>query len=159
MGLLDALKGAKNYITGGGAVVTLEIENPSLKKPFKIKVKAQIGDADLEIKGVEITIRSSEAVVVHGVRVAPPGTSLPPYRPQDVRAEVELYREKIVLSNNPARLLSKKPYEWIREVTLGANALPTFQGKNAKHAWFAEGSLLVSGKNPSSGWIEFAVYP
>lgn len=154
---MDTLKGVKNYITGGGAAVTLEIEKPALKKAFKITVKAKIEEANLEIKGVLLAIKSVESVVVHNVRVAPPGTSLPPYAPKDVRAESELYKEEFTLSNSHARLLQKQMYTWVREITLGEKALSTFQGKNAKHAWYAEGSLLVSGKNPSSGWVEFIV--
>lgn len=157
MGLLDTLKSAKNYLTGGGATVTLEIEGLNLKNPLKIKVKAQIGDADLEIKGVELVIKSLETVVIPNLRIAPPGTSLPPYKPQDARREEELYKEKIVISPNPARLLKNQPYTWLKEIKLGEKALPTFQGKHAKHAWFAEGVLLVSGRNPSSGWVEFKV--
>lgn len=158
MGLLDTLKGVKNYITGGGAKVTLEIEKPALKKAFKITLSAQVEDADLEINGVLLVIKSVESVVVHNVRVAPPGTSLPPYSPKDVRAESELYKEEFTLSDSHARLPPKQVYTWVREITLGEKALPTFQGRNAKHTWLAQGSLLVSGRNPTSGWVEFNVF-
>lgn len=157
MGLLDTLKEVKNFITGGGAIVTLEIEEPVLKKPFKITVKAQTEDTDLEIKGVSLAIKSVESVVVHNVRAAPPSTGLPPYPDKSVRADSELYKEEFALSNTHARLLQKQVYTWVREITLGEKALPTFQGKNAKHIWYVQGSLLVTGKNPTSGWVEFIV--
>ena len=47
MGFLSNLK---NKLTGGGAKVSLEIENPNRQNAFNVTVSAAVADSDMEIK-------------------------------------------------------------------------------------------------------------
>ena len=68
MGLFSNLK---NFVTGGGAEVDLEVINQATRgSAVLVRIKAQIGDSDIEIEHVSVKILGTEKVSIPNVEVA-----------------------------------------------------------------------------------------
>ncbi len=59
MGIFSKLK---NYVTGGGAELSVEIESPSLTEAFTVRVNAHIQSDDLAVESVYVKLRGLETV-------------------------------------------------------------------------------------------------
>ena len=71
MGFLDKLKQVGHAITGGAAVVTVELpEEISLGKPFDVKVVAVVDDQELAITGVYLLVRADTEVQIDPSNIA-----------------------------------------------------------------------------------------
>ena len=157
MGLFDKIKSAAKFITGGGATVTLEVNEPTLEEPFTVRIHAQVADADLNINRVYLKIRSVEEVTVRGVLVADgPDSDLAPER-RDVSQEVETFRQEFDVSG-PQELSAEKAYDWEVEISLPEGLSPTYYGQNAEHCWYFMAALDARGNDPDSGWVEATMY-
>jgi hypothetical protein len=67
MGFFNKLK---NFVSGGGAKVTVKAEEPARGGPFRVRIHAAVDDADLEIGGVYLKIASMETVVIKDIEIA-----------------------------------------------------------------------------------------
>ena len=162
MGLLDGLKKFGNMLTGGGAKVTLEIINPTLTGEFLGKIKAVISDADLKIAKVYLKVAGVEKVIIKNVSFpnssGSTSTSLTSATKKDLEESAFTYQNEIKVTD-AITLTAKQEYNWDVKIQLPANALPTFQGINAKHEWQFLAGLDSSGNDPDSGWITTIISP
>jgi len=147
-------KNLVNKITGGGAKVTLEVIEPKLRSPFKVRVNAAVSDSELKITKVYMYVRSVERTKVKNVEVFDNGQS----KRQDVSGEEEIYRTEIVIEPTAQTLAASQNYEWIKEISLPSSALPTYVGRNAHHEWEFMAALDSPGNDPDSGWIKCDLY-
>ena len=149
MGLFDKLKQATNFITGGGANITLAPEGSEFDKaaPIKVRITAQIKDAPLNATSVYMDIRAREYVSLH----------------KNINGKNENINEDHISFTHKvqtvltAALEGKQTYDWELEFSLPSNAQPTFHGTMAHQVWEIKGALDVKGNDPDSGWIEIRV--
>jgi len=154
MGFLSRLKSA---VTGSGAKVRLEIIEPNLREPFMVKVIAEVGDNELEINKVYLLLRAEEEVEIPNLDIAVQESDGFSVRNEDVKAETETLRLEIEVSGAET-LESNQTYEWKCEIVLPEDALPTFHGVNAHHAYAIQAGLDCFGNDPDSGWQEVDIY-
>ncbi|HDL64749.1 MAG TPA: hypothetical protein ENH12_05095 [Proteobacteria bacterium] len=142
----------KNFVTGGGAEVTIEPIEPALGGPFQVKIHAAIEDADVEIKEVYLKVASMETVIIKDVEIA----RMIDEKMETVREDIEntttVHDQKIEVTG-PQTLKANEEYDWETTVTLPDNALPSFIGITAKHEWKLMAGLDTSGNDPDSGWV------
>ncbi len=149
MGLFDKLKQATNFITGGGANVTIAPEGSEFDKaaPIKVRVTAQVKDAPLAATAVYLDIRAREYV---SLRKSINGKT------ENIHEDHVSYTHKVQAAITDA-LEGSKSYDWEMEFTLPSNAQPTFHGTMGHQVWEVKGALDVKGNDPDSGWIEIRV--
>jgi len=157
MGFFSRLKSMAQAVTGGGAKVHLEVIEPTLRSPFIVRISAEVSDNDLEINKVYLLIRAEEEVVIHNLDIATREGDGVSVRNEDVKAETETLRLEIEVSGSET-LEANQTYEWECEVTLPDDALPTFHGINAHHAYAMQAGLDCFGNDPDSGWLEVNIY-
>ena len=142
----------KNFVTGGGAKVTIEVIEPALGGPFQVKIHAEVEDADIEIKEVYLKVASLETVIIKDVEIA----KMIDEKMETVREDIEntttVHDQKIEVAGEQT-LKANEEYDWETTVTLPENALPSFIGITAKHEWKLMAGLDTSGNDPDSGWI------
>lgn len=150
MGLLDSLKSAKNYITGGSAEITVSMpEEIEIGHAFDVHVACK-ALADITPKKVYIILQSVERVKVEG------------YDFDD--AEYERKRMVTTMYNDEVEIVGEqsmqegKTYEWDISLTIPDDAECTYNGKNATHTWRLQAAIDVPGNDPDSGWVEFDAY-
>ncbi|HOO77773.1 MAG TPA: hypothetical protein PK636_04325 [bacterium] len=148
MGFFNKLK---NMVTGGGATVKVEVEEAVFGAPFKVKVKAVVGETDLEIAGVYLKVAGIERVTIKDVEVAPAGESTPAVR-RDVEASEYTFQTQLSLAG-AQKLVARGGYDWETEVTLPPQSQPSYAGINATHEWKVLGGLSAPGNDPDSGWV------
>lgn len=149
MGLFDKLKQAANFVTGGGANVTITPEGAEFDKTatIRVRVTAQIKDAPLNASAVYLEIRSREYV---NLRKSINGKT------ENIHDEHVGFSHK-VQSVITSTLEGNQSYDWTLEITLPSNAQPTFHGTMAHQVWEIKGALDVKGNDPDSGWIEVRI--
>jgi len=150
MGIFDKIKSVANMVTGGGAKVSVEVENPSLKAPFKVNIRATIAGADLKISKVYLWVKSVEKVTARNVEVAKSGGGT---EKQDVQSEEDICQKMEFVVDGAQTLAAKQDYQWSKEIQLPLNATASYYGKNAKHEWLFYAGIDVTGNDPDSGWI------
>lgn len=154
MGFLSKMK---NFVTGGGAKVSVEIADTVPRgSTLQVRVTAVIGDSDLNAENVMLKIRATEKVSLQGVEVADRhddegGTE----RKTIHESEQTFKREKNLASAQT--LEANETYTWDAEIEIPNDVLPTYRGRNAKHSWHALAAVAVRGNDPDSGWIDFDV--
>jgi hypothetical protein len=154
MGFFDKLKSMKNAITGGGAKVFIDCDAISYTGAFQVRIRAEVADADLEIKRVYLKLSGEEEVEVPDVDVL--------YDQDGEEAErrvenVYAKNETVNLEINVAgaeELKANNSYEWIAEVTLPSNAPSIYKGKYCQHIYSVLVGLDAVGNDPDSGWVE-----
>ncbi|MFH1038865.1 MAG: hypothetical protein V1789_09400 [PVC group bacterium] len=149
MGFLSKLK---NFVTGGGAKVSVEAIEPARGGPFKVRIHAAVAETDIPIEGVYLKIASLETVVVKDVEIARQVGEKVEKARQDIEKTTAIHDQKIEVAGAQT-LKAKEEYDWETTVILPENALPTFIGVTAKHEWKILAGLAVSGNDPDSGWI------
>jgi hypothetical protein len=149
MGLFDKIKQAANFVTGGGANVTIAPEGSEFDKasPIKVRITAQIKDAPLNATAVYLDIRAREYV---SLRKSINGKT------ENINEDHVSYSHKVQAVITSA-LEGKQSYDWELEFTLPSNAQPTFHGTMGHQVWEIKGALDVKGNDPDSGWIEIRV--
>jgi len=142
----------KNFVTGGGAEVTIEAIEPALGGPFQVKIHAAVEDADIEIKELYLKVASLETVIIKNVEIA----KIIDEKMETVREDIEntttVHDQKIEVTGEQT-LKANEEYDWETTVTLPENALPSFIGITAKHEWKILAGLDTSGNDPDSGWV------
>lgn len=149
MGLLDKIKQAKNFVTGGGANVTVTPEGAEFDKtqPIKVRITAQIKDADLNASAAYLDIRCREDI---NLRASVNG------KKENINEDHVSYTHKVEVQVSEP-LKGGETYNWETEFSIGDNAQPTFHGTMARNVWEVRGGVDVKGNDPDSGWIEIRV--
>lgn len=151
MGFMDKLKAMKNYVTGGGAKVSLQLGHATFGQPIPVLVRAQVEAAALNVAKVYVAVRAVETVdLVHRDRDGAPGDK------DRVHDTETTFSQEFVISG-PAQLAAGSQNEWRGQIVIPPNAQPTYHGKHAKHEWQFLAALDVAGNDPDSGWIEMNV--
>ena len=154
---MSFLSKMKNFVTGGGAKVTVEVaDSISRGSTLQVRVTAVIGDNDLNAENVTLKVSATEKVSLKGVEVADrhdddDGTE----RKTVSHSEQTFGREKSVASAQT--LSANETYTWDAEIEIPNDVLPTYRGRNAKHRWNVLAALEVRGNDPDSGWVDFDV--
>lgn len=152
MGFLSNLK---NKMTGGGAKVTLQVENPKLNSPFKVIVSAAVSGSDLDIKKVYIYLKSVEKTTVRNVdTISSDGSRFK----KDVHGEEILYPQTEFVISGPETLKANETYTWSKEISVSGGGLQTFKGRYAVHEWQLLAGLDAPGNDPDSGWLVVDLY-
>lgn len=157
MGFWDKVKSVGNMITGNSAKVYLEFVEPTLEGPFKVIVRAQVSDADININNVYLRIRSEEYVCAPDVDLV-----------READGDIERYHENVehtettyeteMIIGGAEELEGNQEYTWEAEIELPPNAMPTYLGRNAKHEWFFYAGLDMRGNDPDSNWVACEIY-
>ena len=147
MGLFDKLKAVGNYITGGGAEVTLEVGEARLGEPIAVTVRARVKDAAMKVNKVYVTVEGVEEVRGKGSEV----DAKDPNR--SFRLTSSTFSQEFLV-HGPVELAANSSHEWQGQVTLPTSVAPTYQGARAKHVWTFTAGLDVPGNDPDSGSIE-----
>lgn len=149
MGLFDKIKQAANFVTGGGANVTIAPEGSEFDKnaTIRVRVTAQVKDAPLNASAVYLEIRSREYV---NLRKSINGKT------ENIHDEHVGFTHKVQTVITSA-LEGNQTYDWNLEITLPSNAQPTFHGTMAHQVWEVRGAIDVKGNDPDSGWIEVRI--
>ena len=151
---MGVLKNLINKITGGGAKVSIEIDEAVLCEPFTVKVKAEVGDADLKIDKVYLYVKSTERAHFDNVEMRDHSGEI---YTQDLEFDNGAFRQDFVVSG-PEVLKANQTYEWEIQIELPEEAAPTFVGRNIQHVWEFYAGLDATGNDPDSGWVIFDVY-
>ena len=153
MGIFSKLK---NAISGGGATVTVEIGNAAVGTEFPVTVRAQVGGSDIQISRVYVQLVGHEEVRLRGVkRTERRGAELVDVDSDLERAETTF--EANVTLSGAQTLAANSSHEWTGKLAIPAGLPPTFQGRNARHAWKVLAGLDCWGNDPDSGWQIIAV--
>jgi len=148
MGFFDKMK---NFITGGGAEVTVEAIEPNRGGPFTVKIHAAVEEADIEIKEVYLKVVSLETVVIKDVEIARMINEKMETVREDIENTTTVHDQKIEVAGAQT-LKANQEYDWETTVTLPETAPPSFVGVTAKHEWKILAGLAVPGNDPDSGW-------
>ncbi len=161
MGFMDKLKSVGRMLGGGGAKVYVEAGPATLNQPFAVKIKAQVGEADLKIEGVYLLVKAQEEVKVSGSTVETSiRTRLPDFTVDSHLSDIverDTTCDFKVNVSGPAELSANEEYEWDAEVSFPSGAAPSFQGRNCSHVWEIQAGLDAFGNDPDSGWVEIQV--
>ncbi len=149
MGLFDKVKSLKNALTGGGASVTLDSENVELGHPFKIAVRAQIGESDIKAEKIYLYVYGQEDINIDTVGRDEDG------REYSAPMKCDNHTVKLELDiDGPQTLTANEEYTWEVDVELPENAPPIYQGCYCRHLYHAMAGIDCFGNDPDSGWIE-----
>ena len=149
MGFLDKLK---NYVTGGGAKVTLQIGQVAPGQPIPVVVRAQVEGSAIAAAKVYVAVRGLETVdLIH--RDKDGGHRGDRDRVHDTEV---LYSKEFVLQG-AVELAASSSHEWRGEIEIPRSAQPTYRGKHARHEWAVLAGIDVTGNDPDSGWIQIEV--
>jgi hypothetical protein len=150
MGFLDKLK---NYVTGGGAKITLQIGEVVPGKPTPVVVRAVVDKAPVKASKVYVAVRSVETVdLIHRDKDASAHAG-----DRDRVHDTETLFSKEFVLHGAVELAGGSQHEWKGEIQIPANVQPSYRGKHAKHEWSVLAGIDVSGNDPDSGWIGFEV--
>lgn len=149
MGLFDKIKQAANFVTGGGASVTIAPEGSEFDKaaPIRVRVTAQVKDAPITADSAYLEIRGREYVSLR----------------KNINGKQEnIHEDHISFTHKVQTVITGgleggKSYDWDMEFTLPSNAQPTFHGTMGHHIWEIKGAIDAKGNDPDSGWIEIRV--
>jgi hypothetical protein len=148
MGIFSALK---NAVTGGGAEVSIQAENPGLGCEFQITVSAKIKDNDVTISSVYAKIRAAEKVTFPNYRLLEKHGDKIEEVTRNISHSEHTFTHEIKLAEAQT-LKAGETYQWRGAVTLPTDKFATLQGKNFSHRWEMLGGLDARGNDPDSGW-------
>ncbi|MEQ8712488.1 MAG: sporulation protein [Cyclobacteriaceae bacterium] len=133
MGLLNSVK---NFVTGGGAEVIVNIENPVIdgSEPLRLSISATAKEETLAVKKVYVEVKAEEKSA---------NTKL-------------LYNTTIELEKN-VQLSAGENKSWSCEVPIPEDIPATFFGRHSSMQWYVNAGLDVPGMDPDSGWQKFVV--
>lgn len=158
MGLWDKVKSVKNMVTGGGAEVSVifEHERQTLGEPFRVLIRAEIKDADIEIEKVYLNVRAAEHIEADGIEIEYEGGEQEIER-EIVRKQTETFRLQVEVAEAQT-LSANESYEWQAEILIPEELNGTYEGKFAWHVYELFAGLDAPGNDPDSGWIPFEIY-
>ncbi|MEM9491423.1 MAG: hypothetical protein AAGC55_19920 [Myxococcota bacterium] len=150
MGLLDKLKAAKNFVTGGSAKISIEVGHSgraSLGAAIPVVVRAVVGDNALSVNRVYVQVSAEEFIdLVHIDR------DDGEHDRDRVRKTYETFDQEFVIAGTQS-LEPGTEHEWVGEITLPPSAQATYMGHHARHEWSFRAGLDVRGNDPDSGWV------
>lgn len=155
----DAIKGAWNFVTGGGAHLSLELDTDRVYPgdELHVRVVVQSAGGELFARGVMLDLEAHEMLDANAFEVLSfeDPTRTRPREPL-VGGETVTARAHFRLSD-PFRLEAGKSVPLRARVRIPGNARPTYRGVHANHTWRVRARLDVSGTDPSSDWRELRV--
>lgn len=133
---MSVLKSVKNYLTGGGAEVVVEILNHviELDEPIKAIIKVTAKDETLLVKEVYFGVKAEEKSANRH----------------------SIFKDQKSVDKN-LQLNPGDVKEWEVSLEIPASAPATFIGKHSSLQWYARAGLAVSGVDPKSEWEKFVV--
>jgi hypothetical protein len=158
MGLFDKLKQVKNFVTGGGAELTIvaaeEVFNGN--EPLRFKLQCQVKDAELSVNNIYFKIRATEEVVAEEIEVEMEDGELEVEK-ERVRQKVITYQDELVVDGEQT-LEANELYEWDVEVELPVEEVNgTYRGRNCVHEWEVYAGLDIAGNDPDSNWQNITI--
>lgn len=148
MGFLDKIKSAKNFVTGGGAKVQIQIPgNATRGETVPVLVKAQVAGAPLKVTKVYILVRARENV---SLSIRHDGDKV------HVNEDHETFSQEFAVTG-PLNLEAESQNEWSADIQLPTNVAGSYRGHNSNHLWEFKAALDVKGNDPDSGWQELPV--
>ena len=153
MGLWDKIKQAKNFVTGGGADVSMNFDSAEVKlgESFKVTVTAVVKDTPLKMDKAYLKIRARETVEAKD-RDHHNGKSTT----ENVRNSVNTWTHEMSITG-AEQLEANESYTWEASVEIPASNNPTYRGRNAWHEYEVFAGLDVPGNDPDSGWKQITV--
>lgn len=148
MGFFDKVKAAKNFVTGGGAEVQVQVGQAGLGVPIQVMVSAQVGGSPLSVNQIYIKVRGEEQVQMTVRDRDTPGDR------DRINERVETF-EQVFPITGPLQLEANSQAQWQGQFQLPPNAAPSYIGRNARHVWSVMAALDIRGNDPDSGWVEF----
>ena len=146
----------KNFVTGAGASVALQVEQPERGRPFRATITAETSEAPCSLNRVYLLVRASEQVEIPDVEVAKRVGSALEARRQTVRHEETTYEKEIEVAS-AMELQPEQSYSWEVELSLPTDVLPSYAGKRARHEWKLLAGLDMRGNDPDSGWVPVTI--
>ncbi len=150
----DAIKSAWNFVTGGGAELSLELDRDSglPGDELAVRVVVQSTGGEITARGVMFDIEGIEKLnpeAFEALSFDEPQRT----RPRDmlVGGETTTLHVQVRLSD-PFRLAPGQSVPLRARVRIPASARPTYLGVNATHTYRVRARLDVSGRDPSSEW-------
>ena len=136
-------KDLKNKVTGGAAVVSVNVPTAQRGRPANVQVQAT-AKANGKVSAVYLLVR---AVEVYEFRDR---------ENEKVRGEKISYENKITIA--PAQdIKDGESYSWQGVIELPTSTNPTFRGSVINHRWELQAGLDMPGNDPDSGWQAFEV--
>ncbi|HEX6810072.1 MAG TPA: hypothetical protein VF384_00490 [Planctomycetota bacterium] len=158
MGILDKLKGAMNFVTGGGARVTLEVPPNRVQRGQPVQVRVTVSSTGGVVKtaGVFVDVIASERVRVPAQQIpiahrpqVQPGQSARPL--SDLDLSRQNFDQKFPIA--PAfELQANETKVFEGTIQLPTHVPGTYNGVWASHEWRIRGRIEVSGNDPDSGF-------
>lgn len=146
MSIVGNLRAAKDFITGGGAEISVRVQDSARREvPTLFEVSAEVKANPMAIQRVYLKLRAT----IH--REFQRGLDGSPARMHDMKRDFEAELEHVEVQT----LESGKCYRWTLEHVFPEAAKPTFADANTRHVWEMCAFLDKTGNDPDSGWIEF----
>ena len=154
MGFLDKIKQAANFVTGGGAKVTVETAEGTLdgSQPIAVTIHATVKDASINARRVYLKVRARETVYVSSEDFPKDGEG----GSRSFEEHHVHYDHEIDVSGEQ-ELEANESYNWEASFTLPDHVFGTFQGRWGKHEIQIQGALDTKGNDPDSGWVTIHV--
>lgn len=158
MGFFDKLKQAKNFITGGGAVVNIRTGESICdgNSPIKFFIEVVVKDADVNMNNLYLKVRALEEVTVRDTDHRENEEGEHVTESELVTNSHETFSSEVQVTGAET-LEANKTYNWEYEFELPQNVYGTYRGHNAVHIWEVYAGVDMSGNDPDSGWITFEV--
>ncbi len=150
MGFFDSLKGAVNFVTGGGAKVSVQW-NPPVAFPgdaVLVRVVATSTGGPIRSGGVFVDLAAHEQLNVPQGAL---GNASPP-----LNHSKQTFAQSFQIA--PAfQLAPNETKQWEGQILLPPQAQPTYDGPFADHDWGIRGRIEVTGNDPDSGFQKIVV--
>jgi hypothetical protein len=163
MGIFDKLKGAMNFVTGGGASVTLQVSPDGLLRGQPVPVRVTVSSTGGPVKSSGVFVD-----VTAGERIRVPGSQLPTSHqqptqpgqmartPSDLLLSRESFDQKFPIA--PAfELAANETRVFEGAIQLPTHVSGTYSGVWAVHEWRIRGRIEVTGNDPDSGFAVMRV--
>jgi len=157
MGFLDKLKSVKNYITGGGAELSINMKETFLRQAFGLSLEILIKDVDIKADRIYLVIQNVEAVegevdMRNSMNDSTHGTI--GNRRRTVRKKHVIVENKITLDES-VLLEANESYLYEKEIMLPMEGVPTYVGKYSEIYWSVQAFVEKSGNDPNSKLVLF----
>lgn len=150
MGFFDKLKSAANFVTGGAAKVVIEY-HPVVAfpgEPVQVRITVTSTGPAIQATGVVVDVQANEMLNI-GANVL--GNNNP-----HISHTKQTYHQAFPIAG-PFQLGPNETKLFEGQFVLPANAQPTYDGPLADHDWGMRGRVEMSGNDPDSGFVKFAV--
>ena len=146
MGFLDKIKSAKNFVTGGGAEIELEVGQGELGGSLPVTMRVKVGGAALDVQRAYIVIRAVESIRMTVRDRDDPGDR------DRINEHAETFKQEVDVFG-AMQLEAGSEHHWPFELTLPPDAQPSYYGHHAQHEWQLMAALDIRGNDPDSGWV------